>query len=90
MTEPQTGAPARTVDAFDQTTIGLTADLIAAAMDDASVLEGIPHGAILVLLPSDDPAFVEESIARGIAAVRQGRNVVFRHTDGLTNRAILA
>ena len=80
MTEQQTVAPAHAVDEFDRKSIALTADFIAAAIDDASILDGIPPGAVLVLLPDDDPAFVDESIALGVAAIRQGRDVVFRHS----------
>jgi hypothetical protein len=76
-----------TMDDFDRKSSSLTADFIEAALGDASILEGIPRGAVLVLLPEDDPAFVEESIALGIAAVQQGRDVVFRHTARSTKRA---
>ena len=79
MTASHTVPTVPRLDAFDRKTIGLTADFIEAAFDDATTLAGIPHGAVLVLLPNDDPSFVEESIALGIEAVRQGRDVVFRH-----------
>jgi hypothetical protein len=72
---------------FDRKTISLTADFIEAAMEDASVLEGIPQGAVLVLLPADDPEFVEESISLGVDAVRKGRDVVFRHFGKVAPRA---
>ncbi|MEA2585805.1 MAG: hypothetical protein QOF33_3890 [Thermomicrobiales bacterium] len=79
MTTSQTVPTVPRLDAFDRKTIGLTADFIEAAFDDATILAGILYGSLLVLLPEDDPAFVDESIARGIEAVRQGRDVVFRH-----------
>ena len=69
-----------TFEDFDRKTISLTADFIETAFDDASVLAGIPDGALLILLPEDDPSFLEQSIALGIDAVRDGRDVVFRHT----------
>jgi hypothetical protein len=80
MNTPTPVANPPTLEAFDRKTISLTADFIEAALDDASILAGIPHGAVLVLLPEDDSDFVEESIALGVAAVRRGQDVVFRHT----------
>ncbi len=80
MTKPPTTATAPVLEEFDRKTISLTAGLIEAALDDASILENIPRGAVVVLLPDDDPAFTEESIALGIEAVRRGQDVVFRHT----------
>jgi hypothetical protein len=64
---------------FDRKTVAQTFDLISAALDDVSVLDDIPDGATLVLLPPDDPDFSEEAIALGIADVRRGRNVYFKH-----------
>jgi hypothetical protein len=67
------------LEEFDRKTISLTADFIEAALDDASILAGIPAGAVLVLLPDDDSEFADESIALGVDAVRRGQDVVFRH-----------
>ena len=75
-TPPMRDAP---VNEFDRKSIALTADFIRASFDDARVLDGIPDGATLILLPADDPAFVDESIQLGIEAIREGRDVVFRH-----------
>lgn len=68
-----------TVNEFDRKVFAQTFDLIEAAIDDASVLDDIPNGAVLVLLPADDPAFAEEALALGVKAVREGRNVYFKH-----------
>jgi hypothetical protein len=87
MTAPHAVASVPAVDEFDRTSISLTADFIEAALDDASILNGIPRGAVLVLLPGDDPNFVTESIAIGIEAVRQGKDVVFRHVARAGDRA---
>ena len=86
MTELVTIATARGLEEFDRKTISLTADFIEAALDDATILEGIPTGAVLVLLPDDDPEFVEGSVALGIEAVRRGQDVVFRHVPGKVGR----
>ncbi|MGH2531424.1 MAG: DUF5647 family protein [Thermomicrobiales bacterium] len=50
-----------------------------AAFAEPALLDEIPDGATLVLLPDDDDAFVEESIAIGIQTLRHGRDVYFRH-----------
>jgi hypothetical protein len=80
MTASQTTPTKPNFDDFDRKQIILTADFIEAAFDDASVLAGIPDGVLLILLPEDDQSFLEESISLGIDAVREGRDVVFRHT----------
>jgi hypothetical protein len=64
---------------FDRKVLAQTADLIEAAMVDANVLDDIPHGAMLVLLPADDPGFSEEALDLGLKAVREGWNVYFKH-----------
>ena len=90
MTATKPPANGFAVDEFDQKTIALTTDFIRAAFDDARVLDGIPNGATLILLPEEDTAFIEESIQLGIEAIRQGRDVVFRHVgtsqDGSMSR----
>jgi hypothetical protein len=56
------------------------AELGKAIIGDASILDGIPEGAMLVLLPTDaDPEFIEASIATGIEIIGKGHNVYFRH-----------
>jgi hypothetical protein len=67
------------LDPHDLRMIDLGTALIEAAMDDATVLDGIPSGATLVLLPVDDPAYVDQAIAVGLEAVHRGRDVYFRH-----------
>jgi hypothetical protein len=58
----------------------LLAELGKAIIADASILEGIPEGAMLVLLPADaDPEFIEAGIATGIEMIGKGHNVYFRH-----------
>jgi hypothetical protein len=64
---------------YDRKMMAQTSDLIIAAMDDAGVVEDIPHGSVLILIPPDDPEFAEETIAVGLRAVRQGHNVYFKH-----------
>jgi len=53
--------------------IAFTEQLIA----DESIT--LPSHATLVLLPRDDPTLVEVNIAIGLAAIRRGEDVYFRH-----------
>jgi hypothetical protein len=50
-----------------------------AILRDASLLDEIPNGCTLFLLPEGEADFLERSIDFGIAAIRQGRNVYFKH-----------
>ena len=60
--------------------IRLTFDLARAVLADPAILDDIPNGVTLVLLPHDaETEFVEENIALGLAALREGRDVYFRH-----------
>ena len=59
--------------------IELSGALSLAILDDPTLLDGIPNGCTLFLLPDGEPAFLERSLELGIAAIRQGRNVYFEH-----------
>ncbi len=48
-------------------------------IDDPEFAASIPHGVTVVLLPEDDPEFVQLSIALGLEAIREGRDVLFRY-----------
>ncbi|MGH2535743.1 MAG: DUF5647 family protein [Thermomicrobiales bacterium] len=48
-------------------------------LDDPSLLDAIPDGATLILIPGDDPALAEANLAMAIGEVRKGRNVYIRH-----------
>lgn len=47
--------------------------------DNPALLEEIPDGVTLVLLPDDDPAFAEANMEIGLGELRRGKNVYFRH-----------
>ena len=46
---------------------------------DPSILECIPNGASLALIPDDDPAAAARAIRAGIMSVERGKNVYFLH-----------
>lgn len=50
-----------------------------AVFDDPSLLDEIPNGAVVFLLPDGEEEFMERTIALGVAAIREGRNVYFKH-----------
>ena len=54
---------------------------IMAGLADPAVFGVIPRDALFFLLPEDDPAFVEGEIAVGLAALRRGQDVYFRHVS---------
>lgn len=49
-----------------------------AVIEDPTILEDIPNGVLLMLMPDDDPEYSATCIERGLAAVAQGRDVYFR------------
>lgn len=59
--------------------IGLGFDLFEAILDDVAILDEIPNGATVVLLPDDDQVLFDANIALGVNAARQGRDVLLRH-----------
>ena len=82
MTTTQASAKALRLadEAFRDRNAALLTDLGLAIIEDPSILEQIPDGAMLVLLPDDaDEAFVERSIETGLTMLRRGHNVYFRH-----------
>lgn len=50
-----------------------------AIVDDPSVLDDIPNGSTLVLIPDDNPELAEANLKRGIDAARRGSDVYIRH-----------
>ena len=65
--------------AFAERDAALLIEFQRAALANPALLDGIPHGATLVLLPDAEPEFLERRLALGLAAIRQGRDVLFRH-----------
>lgn len=50
-----------------------------AYFDDASILEDIPNGSTLILVPDDDPELAKFSLREGVRAAEEGADVYIRH-----------
>lgn len=66
-------------DPLTQRAIGTTFDFARAIVSDPAFLDDIPDGVTLVLIPDDDAELAAAEIEQGIAAVRRGEDVYFRH-----------
>ena len=72
-------APAQADEAIQTRRTDLHVALGQAILKDPAILEAIPDGVVVALLPPDaDEAFVETEIALGIDALRKGRSVYFK------------
>ena len=65
--------------------IDLGFDLLDAILDDSSILDQIPHGITLILLPSGDPELFASNVELGLNAIHRGRDVLFRHVRPATS-----
>ena len=52
---------------------------IDAYFEDVSILEDIPNGSALILVPDDDPELAEANIKRAVEAAQNGYDVYIRH-----------
>ena len=73
-----TSNPTETVEVVTRS-INLTFDFARAIVDDPNILDDVPEGAIVVLIPADDPELAAVEVEEGLAALRQGWDVYFRH-----------
>ena len=64
---------------FTERNITLSFEFAKAIIDDPAILEEIPHGATLVLLPEDDPELSRENLKLGMSAAEHGEDVYIRH-----------
>lgn len=62
--------------------IELSVAFVNAFYEDVSILDDIPNGSTLVLLPDDDPELAEINFRSGIEAARNGADVYIRHFAG--------
>ncbi|MGH2559270.1 MAG: hypothetical protein ACRDJH_09410 [Thermomicrobiales bacterium] len=65
-----------TVEATDRT-LGLLQEFVAETIADEAFQ--LPPGVSVVLAPDDDAAFGEATIANGLAAIREGKDVYLHH-----------
>jgi len=79
MTRPVVAPDQSGTDSLTTRDFALQDEFLQAMIADEALQEEIPNGALLVLLPDDDPALTERNIAHGITAARRGMNVYFRH-----------
>lgn len=79
MMKATTSLPANTVE----DNIDSAFALARAVISNPALLDDIPNGATLVLLPDDDPSRAEESKMLGLAALERGESVYFKRVDHL-------
>lgn len=74
-----TARPRDGVADLTERAIDTTFDFVRAAAADPVVFDEVPDGAMLVLVPADDPVLAAAEIEQGLAALGRGHNVYFRH-----------
>ncbi len=72
---------APSIEGAAEKNLDLAFDLFEAAFNDPMLLVDVPQGATLVLMPDDDPELFAANIEIGLAALRRGENVYFRHVS---------
>jgi hypothetical protein len=70
---------------FPERNITLSFEFAKSIIDDPAILEEIPDGATLVLLPADEPDLARENLRLGIEAAERGENVYIRHVKNLSS-----
>lgn len=73
------GSSTATELTLQQRAIARGFDLFESALRDPSVLDEIPDGVTLVLLPLDDPEGTAHSVQLGLEALDRGEDVLFKH-----------
>lgn len=68
----------RTSDAIERN-MDLSFEFARGIFENPEILDEIPDGATLVLLPDDDPSLLQEKMELGMRALRRGEDVYFRH-----------
>ena len=80
-TAPAAAPPSNPTETAEVVTrsINLTFDFARAIVDDPDILDDVPDGAMVVLIPADDPELAAVEIEEGLSALRQGWDVYVRH-----------
>jgi hypothetical protein len=76
-----TYAPDAATKARADRNLDLLNGYIQAQLDDPHLQEQVPDGAMLVLLPADDPETYEANLSLALSRVRKGDNVYIRHVS---------
>lgn len=82
--------PALDRDDFADRALALAGELLAAQIADPTLLDEIPEGATVVLIPHDDPALTEYQWDLAREAVARGKNVYLKavHTAPAPERPL--
>lgn len=59
--------------------IELSVAFVNAFYDDVSILDDIPNGSTLVLLPDDDPELAKFNLEQAVRSAQNGADVYIRH-----------
>lgn len=70
---------------FPERNITLSFEFAKSIIDDPAILEEIPNGSTVVLLPEDEPDLAEENLRLGLEAAERGENVYIRHVKNLSS-----
>lgn len=70
---------------FPERNVTLSFEFAKSIIDDPAILEEIPDGATLVLLPDDEPELARENLRIGVMAAKRGEDVYFRHVTNLSS-----
>lgn len=73
------GSLTTTKPTLQQRAVARGFDLFEAALRDPSVLDDIPDGVTLVLLPMDDSDDIVHGIQLGLEALDRGEDIFFKH-----------
>jgi len=65
----------------------LHAAFVDAYFEDTTILEEIPNGSALFLIPDDDPELAESNLQSALDAARQGYDVYIRQFPGPGRRS---
>lgn len=68
---------------FVDRNIMLSFEFAKSIIDDPAILEDIPDGATLVLLPDDDAELSRENLRLGVESAERGEDVYIRHVKTL-------
>lgn len=60
--------------------VGVAFDFARSIVDDPTILDEIPDGATLVLIPDNDPEAMNKNLEFARAALERGEDVYLRHT----------